>query len=246
MSTAPNEIKNGIKNTSLSFFFKRKNATDWTREDGERVLDAVLKISGAQLHKSIYYGLELIHRITRINTRGTAKFRDVIMERLSANSISFASQHLEMMADFNMYGQTNGVLGHYYNRCFDETISNEKQTEFINDFVNFALVHSYVTGVNTWFAAIVNDIEDLEVSDGVTMSDRLVKLYALVDELAISRSTIRAEIAEMRKSRTEEHVSITEQFVPVQATIDDSDRLYELETVHNRSDTLVEQIAPTK
>jgi hypothetical protein len=242
-----NEIKNGVTDTSLSFFYRRANASEWTREDADKVLARVLTIKGAQLHKSIYYGLELIHRITRFNTHGAAKFRDYVLERLSSHSISFATQHLEMIADFNMHGQTNGVLGHYYGKCFDESTPAAKRNEAIADFVNFALVHSYVTGVNNWLATIFVDIEEAELANGIEMSDRLVRINSLIDEVSIARKGIRDDIHTVRELRkNEEYTPITEQFAAVPITMDDSDRVAALEALHNTADTLVEQLAPVK
>jgi hypothetical protein len=206
---------------SLKYFFLADNPRNIKLDDALAIIPKVLSIRAAQLHKSIYYGLELIHCITRATSKGTAKYRDAVLNKFRDFSISFATNHLEMIGDFNMYGGSIGVMNHYYEKTF--TPEGEIVRKEQDNFINFALIHSYITGFHTFLANVYLDVED---SGEVNVLEKLDKHIA---ELEVLRPTVRVAIDELRQLRRQGETIALPSIID---TANDESRLDALEAAH--------------
>lgn len=223
---------NGTANISYSFFYVKENPTTLTFEDASSIIDHILKIKTSQLSKAMYYGMEVLHQILKRTSKSSIKFRDYLMNRLRDFSISYATQHLEMIADFNQHGQLNGVLNHYYDKCY--TPEGEISTKELAEFVNIALVHSYITGKHDWLAVIFVDVE--EDAQETNNNKKLIRLKDLIFELSQYRKDIWDCIERERKSRaSDDYVHVADNFIANPNVKDDSDKLF-TEELSNTSD----------
>jgi len=214
---------NGVINISYSFFYVKENPKDLTFEDGCSIIDHILKIKTSQLSKAMYYGMEVIHQILKRTSKSSVKFRDYLMNRLRDFSISYATQHLEMIADFNQYGQLNGVLNHYYDKCY--TSEGEISNKELAEFVNIAFVHSYITGKHDWLATIFVDVE--EDATDTNNNKKLIRLKDLIFELSQYRKDIWDIIAQERQSRNASgYVHVSDNYIANPNVKDDSDKLF--------------------
>jgi hypothetical protein len=214
---------NGIVNISYSFFYVKENPSELTFEDSTTILDHILKIKTSQLSKAMYYGMEVLHQILKRTSKSSIKYRDYVMNKLRDFSISYGTQHLEMIADFNQYGQLNGVLNHYYNKCYDS--EGEIGTKELAEFVNIALVHSYITGKHDWLAVIFVDLEEDAVE--TNNNKKLIRIKDLIFELSQYRKNVWDVIDKERNTRTSsEYVHVADNYIANPNVKDDSDKLF--------------------
>jgi hypothetical protein len=205
---------NGIVNISYSFFYVKENPSELTFEDSTTILDHILKIKTSQL---------VLHQILKRTSKSSIKYRDYVMNKLRDFSISYGTQHLEMIADFNQYGQLNGVLNHYYNKCYDS--EGEIGTKELAEFVNIALVHSYITGKHDWLAVIFVDLEEDAVE--TNNNKKLIRIKDLIFELSQYRKNVWDVIDKERNTRTSsEYVHVADNYIANPNVKDDSDKLF--------------------
>jgi len=211
------ERYNGVKSIDLDFLYKKESPRDLTEKDAQEILTSILKIRTSQLSKSMYFAMEILHHILRTKTNGEVKFREECMRRLKDHSISWATQHLEMIGDFNEFGQLNGVLEHYYQLCW--TDDDEPAIKAQADFINLVIVHAYITGRFEWLSAIFVDIE--EYSQRVNCDRRIRKFKDLIFELSQHRPKVWDAIDREREYREDDnHIPINKMYIANPVTAD--------------------------
>lgn len=241
MSSNAEKNFNGKKTINYNFFYKAHNPRDLTFEHGKEIVDYILRINGAQLSKGIYYGLEIIHQILKRLPSHEIRFMKYYEDRIANASISWATQIEEMHKDFNQHGQTNGVLQHYLDKCYELPETNEELSKVAKmtddekkrhyhdrrdkllraqgEFINMALVHSYITGKHNFLATIFVELE--REAEKTNDNIRIGKLKNLVHDLSQCRPDIWDAIEQEREDHSV--AAVKDYFVPVTSTIDDSD-----------------------